>query len=250
MIPALRHQSILDSLRSHGGLSVAELADVLQVSPSTIRRDLSMLESEGTLHRTFGGAMLAGELDEPLDQVQLANTTAKDAIAAAAAGLVTDGMAVILDVGTSTLALAQRLLGRNLTIITASIPVFRLFADDPGSRLILLGGVFRADYQCTSGHMTAEALREVHADIAFLGCSGVSPDATIRDTTLDQVTVKRTILACADQTVLLADATKFPGKGSYSVASATTLTRLVTDLADLGPLAEPLASSGTEVIHA
>ncbi len=249
MIPALRHQSIMSALRERGGLSVGELAQVLEVSPSTIRRDLSLMEDEGILRRTFGGAVLSPERDDPIDEVRLANADAKRRIAVAAADLVEDGMTVILDVGTSALAVAHELLGRPLTIVTASVPVFLLFAEEPASRLLLLGGGYRSDYRCTSGQMTVEALREVRADLAFMGCSGVSGDGMTRDTTLDQVSVKRAIAQSSSANVLLADATKFPGKGPYAVLPLTTMRHIVTDLDDLGDLTETLATAGTGVLH-
>lgn len=249
MIPAVRHQSIMSALRERGGLSVGELAEVLEVSPSTIRRDLSMMEDEGILRRTFGGAVLSPERDDPIDEVRLANADAKRRIAAAAAGLVEDGMTVILDVGTSALAVAHELLGRSLTIVTASVPVFLLFAEEPAARLLLLGGGYRSDYRCTSGHMTVEALREVRADLSFMGCSGIAGDGMTRDTTLDQVSVKRAIAQSGSANVLLADATKFPGKGSYAVLPLTTMSHIVTDLDELGDLTETLATAGTGVLH-
>lgn len=249
MIPAARRHSIVSALQSHGALSVGELAAVLEVSPSTIRRDLTLMEDEGALRRTFGGAMLTSEQDDPLHQVSLTNSGAKLAIAQRAAQMVGEGQTVILDIGSTALALADLLRGRGLTVVTSSLPVFTLFAQDPTARILLLGGGYRPDYECTSGHMTVAAIREIRADLAFLGCSGVSPDGTIRDTTLDQVDVKRAILGAADVSILLADGSKFPGKGSYAVAPVTSVTRLVTDERDLGILHQTLDSSGTDVIH-
>lgn len=248
MIPALRQQRIVQSLHAHGGQTVGELAAELQVSPSTIRRDLMHMASSGVLQRTFGGAVINSERDEPFDTVQQTNAEAKDAIAVTARHLVRDGMTVILDIGTTSLALAHALRGRQLTLVTASLPVFMLVAQDQSARTLLLGGGYRPDYECTSGHMTVAALADIHADIAFLGCSGVSPDGTIRDTTGDQVAVKRAILAAADRTVLLADASKFPGKGTYSVAPASAIDCLVTESPLGTAMAKVLRAQGTEVI--
>ena len=134
-------------------------------------------------------------------------------------------------------------------IITASLPVFSLFSQEPLTRILLLGGSYRPDYECTAGHITVAALREVHADIAFLGCTGISADGTIRDNTADQVPVKRAIMEAADTSVMLCDSSKFPGQGTYTVASASTLSHVVTDAPVPAPLLKRLAVSGTEVLY-
>lgn len=249
MIPAVRHQRIARTLRQVGGQTVGELASTLKVSPSTIRRDLTRMEINGVLQRSFGGAILTDESDEPIGQTHLVNVEGKLAIAEAASRLVTDGMTIILDVGSTVLALAETLRGRPLTIITASLPVFSLFAGEPLTRILLLGGSYRSDYECTAGHLTVAALRDVHADIAFLGCTGVASDGAIRDNTADQVLVKRAILEAADASVLLCDTSKFPGQGTYFVAQASTLSHVVTDAPVPSLLGKRLAVSGTEVLY-
>ena len=249
MIPAVRHQRIARSLRQLGGQTVGELTSMLNVSLSTFRRDMTQMEDDGLLQRTFGGAILTDERDEPIGQAHQANAEGKLAIALAASHLVKDGMAVILDVGSTTLALAETLRGRPLTIITASLPVFSLFSQEPLTRILLLGGSYRPDYECTAGHITVAALREVHADIAFLGCTGISADGTIRDNTADQVPVKRAIMEAADTSVMLCDSSKFPGQGTYTVASASTLSHVVTDAPVPASLLKKLAVSGTEVLY-
>ncbi len=248
MIPAVRQQSIVRSLQQRGSQTVGDLATSLKVSPSTIRRDLSLMEDSGLLRRSFGGAMLV-ERDDPIGQTHLTNTEAKVAIGAAASGLMGDGATVIIDIGSTALALAESLRGRDLTVITASLPVFGLLAHERRIRIILLGGGYRPDYQCTAGHLTVAALREVRADIAFLGCTGIAFNGMIRDNTADQVPVKRAILQSADESILLADATKFPGLGTYTVAHLEDLSRLVTNAPVSTPLRKRLAEAGTEVLH-
>lgn len=250
MIPAVRHQRILRSLQERDGQTVAALASNLNVSPSTIRRDLSLMEDDGIVLRTFGGAVLPGEGDDPLHEAHQINREAKVAIAGVAKRLVDDNMTVVLDVGSTVLALAEQLRGRPLTIVTASLPVFALFAREPLAHVLLLGGGYRPDYECTAGHMTVTALQDVQADVAFLGCSGVAPDGNIRDNTSDQVPVKRAIIAAAASAVLLADQSKFPGHGTYTIAGATVLSHLVTDAQVRPPLAKTLAASRTEVLYA
>lgn len=249
MIPAVRHQAIVSRLRTLGGLSVGELADELGVSASTVRRDLSRMDHEGVVRRTYGGAVIADGLDEPLGEVAQENQGAKQRIADAAAGLIRDGMTVLIDVGSTSLALAERLRGRGLTIATPSLPAFQALTDDKDTQLFMLGGLYQSGYQCMTGPMTVEGLSQIRADIAVLGCSGISGEAMIWDTTLEQIPVKRAMMQVASKTVLLADSAKFPGKGSHAVGSLTTVACLVTDLADLGDLSDVLKPAGTQVIH-
>lgn len=250
MIPAVRQQRIVARLRQRGGQTVGDLAASLDVSPSTIRRDLSLMELEGVLRRSFGGAVLAPERDEPIGDAALTNREEKLAIATAAGRFVEDGMAVIIDVGSTALALATSLRGRELTIITASLPVFAVFAHEPSVRILLLGGGYSADYQCTTGHMTVNALKDVRADVAFLGCSGVSPGGDIRDNTADQVPVKRAIIAAAAASVLLSDATKYPGQGTYTVGAISDMAAVVTTAPLPVAVRKKLDISGTEVVYA
>ncbi|MBL1117666.1 DeoR/GlpR transcriptional regulator [Streptomyces sp. 110] len=233
-----RHAKIVESLRSTGVASVRELAENLQVSESTIRRDLTLLDRNGELLRTYGGAALPrgsaeaaeteAEREIPLDVVMSRHQVLKDAIAEEAVKLVEDDSVIVLDIGTTPLAIARRLRGRPVTVITSSLPVLDVLRDDDAVRLVMLGGVLRRNYQSLVGSLTEQALRQVSADLLFLSCTGVRPNGHVVDNMAVEAPLKQAMIETAGKVVLVAAETKFPGTGSLRVCSLSDLDVLIT----------------------
>lgn len=223
-----RELTILRELRQAGIMSVGQLAESLQASEATIRRDLTRLEQAGIVRRMHGGAMLV-EADAPFAEVERVNAEAKERIALAAADLIETGQSIILDIGTTTLQLARLLHGRSITVITSSFAVLDELRDDPAIHLIVLPGDYNRSYRCVSGYLTQDVLRNLRADQAFLGVSGVSADGRLRDTTMVQVPIKRAMAEVSAQTTVLADSSKFPGAGAGLLRPSGSVTRLITD---------------------
>lgn len=251
VLPQRRHAEILRCLAQEGSASVNKLCQQLDTSAATVRRDLIWLEREGVLTRVHGGAVITTPPTErPFHHVASEETRARDAIAVAAADLVQDGDAVLLDIGTTTHRLAAHLHGRNVTVLTSNLAVYEELADDEAVELILLGGVVRRNYRSMIGFLTEDALRQVRADRVFLGAAGVRGDGSVMDDTVVEVPLKRAMLAAADQVVLLADSGKFPGGGLARVCGAEELDMVVTnagaDAATLGAMRE----AGVEVREA
>ncbi|MDO4613057.1 MAG: DeoR/GlpR family DNA-binding transcription regulator [Actinomycetaceae bacterium] len=229
MIPGARHQVILGALQRSGVAAVADLAKMTNVSASTIRRDLEHLEEEGLITRTCGGAIMNGERDRALSSVAQVNSEAKDRIGRTCAGFVSPGDTVVIDVGTTALAAARHLVDLPITVITASLPVLRMFAESESARVIGLGGSYVPEYECFGGPLTAQSMLSLSADVAIIGASGVSRNAHLRDTTSAQVPVKQAIMARADRSILAVDEDKFPGEGSYTVAAVGDIDVIVTN---------------------
>jgi DeoR/GlpR family transcriptional regulator of sugar metabolism len=250
MLAEQRRQEILKMLRAEGALSARAVAERLEVSLATVRRDMSMLHGDGRLHRVHGGAML-GEATEPsFEDVAVTHSEAKDRLARRAATLVPDGAVVLCDIGTSVHHVAAHLRGRPLTVVTNSLAVYEELKDDEAIDLVLLGGQVRRNYRSMVGFLTEQALEQVHADVLFLGTSGVRGDGSVMDTTTVEVPVKRAMLKSADRTVLVADGSKFPGSGLARVCGPERLSVLVTDDdADHGTL-DVVRQTGAEVVLA
>lgn len=242
VLPASRHGEILRIVRSSGIVSVETLAAELDVSPSTIRRDLQTLDADGALRRVHGGAgRLDGDIpgdDIPFAEVAEVASDDKDRVARCAAELVQEGDVLLLDIGTTTARLAGHLRHRRVTVITSSLAVVDALRDADCVELLVLGGILRRNYLSFVGVLTEQALREVRAHRLFLGTSGVRADGRVMDSTLVGVPVKQAMIAAAEQTVVLADRGKFPGTGLLPVCGPDAVDVLVTnDGADPATLA-------------
>lgn len=220
------------------------------VSPATIRRDLAELSDAGLVVRVHGGAapLTDVEIDRPYEVVADESATEKRAIARRAAALVRDGDTVLLDIGTTTGALARELRGRSITVVTPSLAVLDILRADPVVDLVLVGGSVRRAYHSLVGPLTEEALRGVHAGTVFLGTSGIDPHGWILDTTSVEVPTKRLLLDVGGRVVLLADHTKFPGQGSIRVCDLTAVSTLITTADEDHPTLQLARARGAEVL--
>ena len=204
-----RHTEIVARVRADGTVSVADLSTALDVSRSTIRRDLHQLDRAGVLTRVHGGAALVAHLVDgpdsgrPFADVARAHTPEKAAVARAAAARVRDGEVVALDIGTTTALLARELRGRAITVVTNSLAVLDELRHDDAVELILLGGLVRRSYHSLVGVLTEDAVGQVGVDRAFIGTSGIGPGAHVMDTTFVEVPVKRALIAAAREVVAL-----------------------------------------------
>jgi DeoR/GlpR family transcriptional regulator of sugar metabolism len=248
VLAAQRRQQVLRAVRT-GTTQVAELAAAFGVSEMTVRRDLRDLEREGKLMRVHGGAM--NVIAEPsFGEIEVERPAVKDAIGAAAAALVDDGQTIVLDIGTTTLALARHLRGRTLTVITSNLAAYEELLAEASVELVLLGGVVRRNYRSLVGVLAEDALRQLRADVAFLGASGIDAQLGILDTTMVEVPIKRAMMDAAERCVLLADSAKFGMRGVVRVCGPERLHTLVTD-AGVAPRARAaFERAGVEVVVA
>ncbi|MDY3677636.1 MAG: DeoR/GlpR family DNA-binding transcription regulator [Actinomyces urogenitalis] len=250
MLKSVRQESVLALLHARGSASITEIAATLGVSPATARRDIMALEQAGALTRTWGGAQVLTDVDDPFQEAVGRNGGAKQRIGAAAAALVKDGDTVILDIGTTVLYTAMALASRQVTVVTASLPVFEHLRGRPNISLTLLGGRWSEPYQCFDGPLVIDALAHQQADLAFLGCSGLSERGRVRDTSYSQAAIKRAVLQAASSSYLLCDADKLPGHGDSSPFDLSPLDGLITDATLSAPLARLCEACSTPVIPA
>lgn len=257
MILNERRQRILNELRTSGAASVPELAETLGVSPSTIRRDLEILDRNGELTRSYGGAVLRSGMtvqegaespETPYDDS--ADIDLKVRIAKAALPYVQDGSVVLLDIGTTTPFLARMLRGRDITVVTSNLAVFDELRNDSAVRVVLLGGVLRRNMRTLVGSLTVASLQQISADVMFLSCTGVRPGGAIVDDMAVETPLKQAMIAASDKVVLLASEAKFPGTGALRVCALADVDVLVTT--DGAPIEaiEMCRASGGEVVIA
>lgn len=231
IIAAQRRARIVDLVNRKGVLSVVELAHRMGSSLMTIRRDLSLLDAQGLLRRTHGGAVaLAAPPDVPLRRRERLELQAKAGIGRAAAALVKPGETILLDAGTTVLAMARALrVLRNLTVVTNSVHVLAELWDRPGLRVLSLGGVVRSGAGSLTGPLAEKSLEEIRVDRAFLGATGITPRWEVSNSDLDLATLQRRILSVAAQSYLLVDHTKFGRTGLAIVGPVKAFTAVITD---------------------
>ncbi len=234
MLARQRHTFILDRVRVDGAVRVAELARDLGVSDMTVRRDLELLQDQGLLEKVHGGATSAAgsSLFEPgfvvKSELQLSE---KEAIAAAAALLVTPGMAIALSAGTTTYALARRLVDiPGITVVTNSVPVsdvlYRL--GSPDQTIIVTGGV-RTPSDALVGPFAVAALQTIHVDLVFMGVHGMDPHSGFTTPNLLEAETNQALVQSGRRPVVVADHTKWGVIGISSIARLDQADVLITD---------------------
>lgn len=226
-----RRERILDVVKELGYSSVIELGDRFGVSEMTVRRDLGKLEEQGLVRVVHGGVSAVTDLLAPVHfrfrtQQHMA---AKRAIGAMAATMVEDGSVIALDAGTTVLELARRLpAGRNLTIVTHSLPAMSAIARRDGLRLIGLAGTYEAELQIFTGQLALAPLSQFRVQTLFLATSSIWEGA-MRATNGHEVEMKQALIEVADRVVLLADSSKFEYSALMMVGRLGVVTTLVTD---------------------
>lgn len=259
MLTAQRHEQILHELAQEGQ-TVRELADSLDVSESTIRRDLSLLEQKGLLERRYGGAMLTqGSRAHTTDSgtkelannatTQMVDFELKDRIAREAAAMVQDGDVIILDIGSTTPLIARHLHGHHVTVITSNIAVFDELRNDDAVDVVLLGGVLRRNQQSLVGPLTELAISQISADIMFLSCTGIRENYVV-DNMAVEAPIKRALISSAQKVVLLASEKKFPGTGGMQLCSLNDVDVVITTSIESQQIITNGHSSGRKVIVA
>ncbi|RLS25748.1 MAG: DeoR/GlpR transcriptional regulator [Planctomycetota bacterium] len=209
MIAEERRQRVLDLVSTKGFATLADLALEIQVSESTVRRDLEFWHQQGNLKRTHGGAIFVGDgssfpaLEERID----AQLEEKRAIARAAVGRICDGDTVLLDGGTTTLEAARLLLGRSIQVVTNSLPIAALLAGSRETDLVLLGGYIYPKTGVALGPFTVRMMQDLHVHQTLLSVSGLT-ERGLFNSNLLLVETERAMMRCADEVVLLADHTK------------------------------------------
>lgn len=238
---------------------VAELSREFGVSAVTVRGDLDALEAEGGIRRVRGGAMpfdLARLVERSFEEAAVEAAEAKARIAAKAADLVEPGMSVLLDVGTTTAAVARELLRRDglrdLTVITSGLSIALLLeAAIPRIQVVVTGGTLRPLQHSLVAPLAGQVLASVHADLALIGCNGVAADAGVTNINLPEAEVKAAMIAAATRTVIVADGSKIGRVCLGRVTDSSAIDVLITDpTAPATALADLRALEGPRVVLA
>ena len=227
-----RQLQLLAHVRQQRSASVEHLAEALGVTLQTVRRDVQRLAEQGLLTRFHGGVRLPGSTVENLAHTQRESLHAegKARIARAVAAQVPQGCSLILNIGTTTEAIARALLQhRGLRVITNNLNVAAILCGNPDCEVIVAGGVVRARDRAIVGEAAVDFMRQFRVDIAVIGISGIEGDGTLRDYDLREVKVAQTIIAQSREVWLAADHSKFNRPAMVQLAQLSQINRLFTD---------------------
>lgn len=230
-----RHQAILELVQRYESVRVADLAEQLNVSESTVRNDLETLDEQGHLVRVRGGAIskqtLSGDGTSPyLSQKALHHAGEKQAIARWAAGMIEDDDVIMLDASTTVLHIAPFLHDRrNLTVFTNGIDVARALAKEPSNTVIILGGILRSNGNSITGEISRQLLQDYHIQTAFVSCSGFTPELGFFEMNLEEAKMKTLMMQASQQRVALLDSSKIRRVGLTTFGTLADFDYLVTD---------------------
>ena len=219
----------------------------------TIRRDLSKLAEAGQVVRTHGGAGPGNQVSFEFQFLRRSqeNAAAKQLIGATAAGLVNDGQSVLLDSGSTTLAIARELLNRNrVTVITTSLPIASVLQRAPRVETLLLGGFVRREAPDLEGPLTEANLDYLRADIAFIGADGIDADGNVYNASLNLARMLAKMVTSAERVFVVADQTKLGRRALASFGNVSAWGGLITDAPADAEIVKQLAAVGVKMIHA
>jgi len=251
MLVEERRNRLLELVRLTRFASLPELAEQLEVSESTVRRDLDYLEEQGSARRIHGGVLYTGVSPKlpHFDSRQPAQWPQKRAIAQRTVELIEDGDTILLDGGSTTYEVARLLAGRPLHVVTNSLPVANLLGSDSNSDLVLIGGNICPRSGVAQGPYADRMLEAVRVHKTILSTAGINDDGFFNNNVL-LVGTERAMMAAADEVIVVADHTKFGRQSLGHVCSLGEADYLIADSGIRPEWRERVTAAGVELLVA
>ena len=230
--PNPRQQALLDEVRARGSVSVERLAQRLDVTMQTVRRDVQRLSDAGLLLRFHGGVSLPKEPAKVAawKERQALRADAKARIARSVAAAIPNGSTLMLGIGTTVEAVARELLGKSdLRVITHNLHVASLLSEHSDCKVHVAGGVLRGRDSALEGDSTVAFLKQFKVDISVLSAVGIEADGTLRDRDLREAPVAQAMVEQARETWLVADVSKFSTAELAGVGRMQDIKRVFTE---------------------
>jgi DeoR/GlpR family transcriptional regulator of sugar metabolism len=246
-----RQQRIEEHLNRVEFASLDELAELVDASPSTVRRDLGLLETRGTVRRTHGGARLVNPRSDEFafaarDTHELPE---KEAIGRACADLIRPNQSLILDAGTTVYHVARHLEPKAPQIITNSLPVANLFGTGSRVEVVVSGGVIYPRLGVLVGPLAVEAFGKIHADAALMSSGGLTLDGITNSHAL-LIDIQRAMIHAAERVIFCLDGSKFGRRSLSPLCGLEVVDVIVTDASAPAEMVAALRARGVEVILA
>lgn len=249
-IPAQRQRQILEYIEKNSGANIKELAQYLDVSEATVRRDLDNLAESGEIERTHGGAVKGQDrvTEYTYDMKMQLRQDEKIKIAKKAAEMVRAGDKIYLGSGTTVYFVAKEISDiENLTLITSNLYIAQFLPVHPSSSLIVTGGERRYDYNLMAGTLTENFLRDIRVDISILGCDAIDVEFGLSDSNVNEALVKKLAANAARKTVIVADHSKFGKTALQKVFDLSEADCIISDSLEEADIVEAIQRQ-TELI--
>jgi DeoR/GlpR family transcriptional regulator of sugar metabolism len=252
---AERRSQIAQLVMENGKVLVAHLVKKFRVSETSIRRDLTLLEREKRLKRIHGGAVPIPDslrTDTFVEKEKL-HIKAKERIGKAVVDMINQGDIILLDSGTTTLQIVRNIpltlqMNSYITLVTNSIPIAQEVLTWPSPNLTILGGIFLSDYQATVGPQTIEQLKELTADVAFLGADGLILEGGATTANILMAEVDRMMVERSRKAVLVTDSSKIGRAGFVPIKPIASFNVIITDSDAPPDFVEAVKNMGVEVV--
>ncbi|MBW8382267.1 MAG: DeoR/GlpR family DNA-binding transcription regulator [Youngiibacter sp.] len=253
MIAAERHEIICREMEKNKYISIGELVRILNSSISTVRRDLIELEAEGKIQRTHGGAVVLGSQFRNEEMTYNSRSERyveeKERIGQYVAEIVQDAACIVLDTGTTTLAVARNLRpSKLLRVITDSLDIANVLRGRENIDVILIGGVLKTDAGNLYGELALKSLEGLHAEACVVGASGLTYKEGITKHDYDAIPATKKMIEISHQLICVTDSSKVGLTGMVSVASIDMIDILVTDTGMSDGSRKKFIEAGVEVV--
>ncbi|MEG0500513.1 MAG: DeoR/GlpR family DNA-binding transcription regulator [Rikenellaceae bacterium] len=247
---SLRHTKILELLKQNNSVSVSELAEILQVSLVTIRKDLSQLEEQKLLYRSHGSAILINPYinERHVNEKEKLARVEKQAISRAAAALINARDSIIIASGTTMTFFASEInVTEPLTVITSSVVVSQLLACNKNIEVIQLGGFVRNSSISVVGNYAERMMENFSCSKLYLGVDGIDLEYGLTTTSSPEASLNRAMISAAQKTIVLCDSSKFGRRGFGRICKLDEIDQIITDSKISPKIAEKLREQGIEV---
>ena len=249
MLKKERQAYILHQVNLHNKVLSSSLCTEINVSEDTIRRDLQELAGEGKVIKVHGGALSHSFNHVSFPWSEVYSQTQKKTIAQKAIGLITNGMFVLTSGGTTIIELARSLPPQlKATFISGSIPAILEYMQHPNIDVILIGDKISKNSKITIGSDAIAKIRQMKADICFLGTNAIDAEHGITDNDWDVVQLKKAMIDSSNKVVCLTIAEKMNSVQPFKVCALSDIDVLITELNEEDPLLTPYKNAGLEVI--
>lgn len=223
-----RRSRILEFAENKGFVSLTDLASHVGASESTVRRDLEYLDSIGQVRRTRGGAAYVGESMMDFDSRVGHASVQKQRMARFAADLIQPGESILMDGGTSTLEVARRLAGKQIQVVTNSLPIAGLLVNKPEIELIFVGGYMYPNTGVALGPIAIQTLETINVRRLVMSVGGMTRQGLFNSNTL-LVETERRMMECAAEVMVVCDSSKLGHAALAHLCPLTDIDRMVVD---------------------